>query len=323
MKKGISLITLIITIVVLIILATAVVLALGGNNPVQTAKVASTVETRNSLNEGITMYESSVVTKTLGGYSKKQLLIDSPNYNIVNSTTKTVTESGVEKTLYKIDSAKAKEKLNVQINGEENWYIDENGKVLLVYDNVESIPTYLKDGDNISSSLSNTVTYNGAVAYKVGDSVTINNDGVDEIFYVIKDSSICDLNLTLISKNLIDITNLVQTDNFEDSRTAFSSSRYFLGVSEYTETQNPDGSITILFTEWPNKIKPIYDTDDGLNVDIGNIKATDNKYALYAAQEYGKKLGGKGRLLLLSEVLKLKEINSDLVFGKRSTWKFK
>jgi len=291
-KKGISLIVLVITIVVIIILAAAVIIALGQNNPIGNARVAAVSETKNSITDGITMYASSIKARTLGEYSMKEMLIDKDEYKVVGSTTKTVTEDGVPKILYILDKAKAKTNLNVELK-DDNWYIDEKGKVYLVYDNEASIPSYLKDGDNVSSALSNTITYNGAVSYKVGDAVTIEVDGNNETFFVIDDSSICDLTLKLITKENINTTTLTQTSA---NTIAFSESSYWWDSTN-------------------DKILDKYNTPNGLNVDIGSIQSTDGKYALYAAQEYGKKLGGIGRLLLKSEADILLILNSDLLYA--------
>ena len=55
MKKGISLITLIITIVVIIILAAAVILTLGDNNPIDKAKEARRISDIANIKEEIQM----------------------------------------------------------------------------------------------------------------------------------------------------------------------------------------------------------------------------------------------------------------------------
>ena len=70
-KKGISLITLVITIVVVIILAAAVILALGQNNPINTARISSIAGTKDSIESSVLMYTSSIKAKTLGQFSTK------------------------------------------------------------------------------------------------------------------------------------------------------------------------------------------------------------------------------------------------------------
>jgi len=165
MKKGISLITLVITIVVVIILAAAVIIALGQNNPVQNARVATVSQTKDAIEAGVLMYASNVKANTLGELSTAQILIGDESYKIVDGSTATITVDGNEKTLYKISTSKAKEKLSVEMKEEENgaWYINSNGRVYLIYNNEASIPSYLKENGEIVTSISSFVTYAGSV----------------------------------------------------------------------------------------------------------------------------------------------------------------
>ena len=63
MKKGISLITLVITIVVIIILAAAVILTLGNNNPIESARKASFLQNFSNLNDEYALFCSSMMLK--------------------------------------------------------------------------------------------------------------------------------------------------------------------------------------------------------------------------------------------------------------------
>ncbi len=63
MKKGISLIVLVITIVIIIILAGAVILNLAGSNPMSDAKSAAVLSEQSDINDAIIMYSSSVMAK--------------------------------------------------------------------------------------------------------------------------------------------------------------------------------------------------------------------------------------------------------------------
>lgn len=56
MKKGISLIVLVITIIIIIILAGAVILNLADNNPIENANAAAVLSEQSDLNDAITMY---------------------------------------------------------------------------------------------------------------------------------------------------------------------------------------------------------------------------------------------------------------------------
>ena len=115
MKKGISLITLVITIVVVIILAAAVILSLNQNNPIQNSRVATVAQTKDSIESSVLMYASSIKARTLGELSTEQILITDDAYKIVDGSTATITVESTEKTLYKIDVTYAKEKLSVEI----------------------------------------------------------------------------------------------------------------------------------------------------------------------------------------------------------------
>ena len=89
-KKGISLITLVITIVVVIILAAAVILSLNQNNPIQNARVATVVQKKDSIESSVLMYVSSIKARTLGNLSTEQILITDENYKIVDVRCKTI-----------------------------------------------------------------------------------------------------------------------------------------------------------------------------------------------------------------------------------------
>ena len=182
-KKGISLITLVITIVVVIILAAAVVLALNKNNPISDSRVAQITQTRDSLSSGILIYATNVQAKTIGELGLKDILIDNESYRVAiddANTNKTITKNEQEITLYILDKDLTKEKLNVDLKDNNDWYIDANGLVYLAYENSESIPTYMKNNSGILSSMSNFVTYNGGtlpvVIDNLGESGNENNN---------------------------------------------------------------------------------------------------------------------------------------------------
>lgn len=385
-KKGISLITLIITIVVVIILAAAIILTIGNNNPIQNARVATVTQTKDSIESGILMYVSSVKSKMLGELSTETILIDDTSYQITNADTKYIVKDGAPLEVHGINSAKAKEKLNVEIKSESggNWYIDNKGKVYLIYDNASDIPAKLKDGESVAQTIQNFVTSNGGAVstgtgsntplvtytatynanggtgemadstgaivvvsangftapsgkvfkswntqadgkgttylandialsnlnlyaqwektnYTAYESVTITVGEETHEFWVLETSDESNPNVTLITKENINTTTLTQIDA---NGTGFSSSNYWWDI--------PNG-----------KAKDEYSTENGLNVDMGNIQSTDGKHAAYAAQEYGKKVGGMGRLLLKSEADALATTNSALLYANDGEFKSK
>lgn len=68
MKKGISLIVLVITIVIIIILAGAVILNLADKNPIDSARIAAVMSEQSDINTGVTLYLSSVGTSERDGW---------------------------------------------------------------------------------------------------------------------------------------------------------------------------------------------------------------------------------------------------------------
>ena len=179
-KKGISLIVLVITIVVVIILAAAVIFALSQNNPINDSKIAGITQTRDSLTSGILIYSANVQAKELGGLGVKDILTTNDSYKIVeaDSLNMSVTIGGVQTTLYKLNKDSVKEKLNIDLKNEDNWYIDEKGLVYLAYQNFDIIPNYLKSGDAILTSISNfVVCSNEANVFTANVTVTNASNG--------------------------------------------------------------------------------------------------------------------------------------------------
>ena len=150
-KRGISLIVLVITIVVVIILAAAVILSLSGNNPINNARVANLDQTKDGIESSILAYTGKAQSQTLGYYTVAELLTgnrsETESYGIVEDE-KTTNKDGEE--IYNIDKAKFESKIDTlpstpTANGA--WYVDENGKVYLVYDKKDELPNWAKNKD--------------------------------------------------------------------------------------------------------------------------------------------------------------------------------
>ena len=101
-KKGISLITLVITIIVIIILAAAVILTLNNNNPIENAKEATFKSDVKTVQSELTMYISKQTADTLGGFKAEEL-------NLSETTT-----PKIEEILTSIKSSGLKGKVEVQ-----------------------------------------------------------------------------------------------------------------------------------------------------------------------------------------------------------------
>ena len=127
-KKGISLITLVITIIVIIILAAAVILTLNNNNPIENAKEATFKSDVKTVQSELTMYISKQTADTLGGFKAEDL-------NLSETTT-----PKIEEILTSIKSSGLKGKVEVQngkliytgtIEKEEKWFKEIMGESIV------------------------------------------------------------------------------------------------------------------------------------------------------------------------------------------------
>ncbi len=127
-KKGISLITLVITIIVIIILAAAVILTLNNNNPIENAKEATFKSDVKTVQSELTMYISKQTADTLGVFKAEEL-------NLSETTT-----PKIEEILTSIKSSGLKGKVEVQngklvytgtIEKEEEWFKEIMGESIV------------------------------------------------------------------------------------------------------------------------------------------------------------------------------------------------
>ena len=128
-KKGISLITLVITIIVIIILAAAVILTLNNNNPIENAKEATFKSDVKTVQSELTMYIAKQTADTLGGFKAEEL-------NLSETTT-----PKIEEILTSIKSSGLKGKVEVQngklvytgtIEKEEKWFNEIMGESVVI-----------------------------------------------------------------------------------------------------------------------------------------------------------------------------------------------
>ncbi len=92
MKKGISLIVLVITIIVIIILAGAVILNLSQNNPIESARKAQFYSAVDSFRDELNLYKISKSSQTAGNYDTSKLFAykDKVIENGVEDTSKNI-----------------------------------------------------------------------------------------------------------------------------------------------------------------------------------------------------------------------------------------
>ena len=158
-KKGISLITLIITIVVVIILAAVVILALGNNNPIDSARLSTVVNSKTNMEDCISIVASKKIAET-EGKGQMQNIVKS----IIDESASEVkfTQDGTEKTIYRIAPDEFESRLGIVVKETPNkdciWYVDNAGKVYLVFDFMKNVPNYLKESDTtLNKSVKNFV----------------------------------------------------------------------------------------------------------------------------------------------------------------------
>ena len=119
LKLGVSLITLIITIVVIIILAAAVILTLGDNNPIESANKASFLSSISNFKDELNLYNTNMLSKTLGEYDSSKLNADTSKVEYTGSGS--ATASNIYDILTSLQGSKYDGKV-----------IIENGKLLVL-----------------------------------------------------------------------------------------------------------------------------------------------------------------------------------------------
>ena len=187
-KKGISLITLIITIVVVIILAAVVILALGKNNPIDSARLSTVVNSKTNMEDCISIVASKKIAETEG----KEQMADIVKSIIDESASEVkFTQDGTEKTIYRIDPDEFESRLGILVKETPNkdciWYVDNAGKVYLVFDFMKNVPNYLKESDTtlnksvknfvivLDSALESSIIENIEIS-KIEDTVSVGED---------------------------------------------------------------------------------------------------------------------------------------------------
>ena len=102
MKKGISLIVLVITIIIIIILAGAVILNLADNNPIDNANSAAVLSEQSDLNSAITIYMGSWASDQAAGYK----FAVGDKATPVASNTKDANDKEIGEGFYKLEDIK-------------------------------------------------------------------------------------------------------------------------------------------------------------------------------------------------------------------------
>ena len=178
-RKGISLITLIITIVVAIILTVVIIMVSTKENAIGSARANKVLSNRDTIESEIKMYVSNVQSDTRGYFTTLQIISGAAKqretenkflkdgtikYRIVacESVVAGVNDEEVsEKQIYKLDSEKYKEKTGHDLpaapNSHSAWYVDGNGTVYVAFDSKDNIPKSLKSGSDETMLVDNSL----------------------------------------------------------------------------------------------------------------------------------------------------------------------
>ena len=178
-RKGISLITIIITIVVAIILTVVIIMVSTKENAIGSARANKVLSNRDTIESEIKMYVSNVQSDTRGYFTTLQIISGAAKqretenkflkdgtikYRIVacESVVAGVNDEEVsEKQIYKLDSEKYKEKTGHDLpaapNSHSAWYVDGNGTVYVAFDSKDNIPKSLKSGSDETMLVDNSL----------------------------------------------------------------------------------------------------------------------------------------------------------------------
>lgn len=163
MKKGMSLIVLVITILVMIILAGVVVVGLSNNNPIESAQTAKVLTELSSAQSQLSLYASNKVKDTAlssdsvtnpklgtaagsGAYALAELTgAEVEVFLVTKAADGTVAKGAAKGKYYKLNTAADALKqmgiTNTTAKGAE-YYSDENGNLVLVFDTVANAKPY-------------------------------------------------------------------------------------------------------------------------------------------------------------------------------------
>ena len=155
MKKGISLITLIITIVVIIILAAAVILTLGDNNPIDKAKEARRISDIANIKEKIQMDILGKQLENAGDISDATLQEILENYGTLSEEENLMDKTLTTKEKYEIkvsDIFKSTTGTHEVANAPDISGFNKANTYYVTYDLNEEKTTYIEDERKISES---------------------------------------------------------------------------------------------------------------------------------------------------------------------------
>ena len=162
LKKGVSLIVLVITIVLILIISSVVIMSFNDSNTLENANISKFVSNREAYQESLRLYINDAQTKTFSNYSVVELLTGNngnDTYKIISSnSTYQLNINGIIVNAYKIDEGLFKQKLNIEINTDlpnNNWYVSSEGNIYYGFSNQSNIPKWLYVDGTLISKVSN------------------------------------------------------------------------------------------------------------------------------------------------------------------------
>ena len=156
---GVSIITLVISIIIVIILATVIFFNISKTNIYDSSKIAKLVQQRDNLNSTSLLYISKVNSSMVDIYSNKEIILGK-----VDNFSGVVTDYNIilkGMNLYVVDEEKLKYTYDIKlpkISNKENakWYIDiATGNFYLIYDSAEYYERYYGEYDKETEELKN------------------------------------------------------------------------------------------------------------------------------------------------------------------------
>lgn len=129
------------------------ILSLGNNNPLNSSKLASLLKSKETMEECVKLVVSHKVSETLGQSMTRDVIIVDDDTEIIDNSVDlmSATKNGESLTLYRVDANDYKNKFGVKLSDTPNtnskWYVDERGRMFLVYDFIENVPEFMKESD--------------------------------------------------------------------------------------------------------------------------------------------------------------------------------
>ena len=238
-KKGISLITLVITIIVIIILAGIIIVSINKNNPIANANEAKFKSDIDSFQSDLTMYHTNNYTKLSGQYEENKLQADINN----------VVYTGTGKDKIDVSGNTIKDVItSIKGSGYENDFNIIDGKLGYVGDNskektwaTESNVPVFDDKTNVSIITTQIlpIKKEANIIYELA---VRSNSGVNDI-------SINSSNLTFMkeneSGNFEDITNTLTIDNTSEIQGTDKEKYAYLTIDTSSLTEDGEYKIKL------------------------------------------------------------------------------